>query len=82
MDFFTIIGLCVTLSVFINIIGGFMTYYACKKFALKVQAQLEFKIKTEQIYLNKVKQNVEQYLKESFRSQRKEHKLVKNLMKK
>ena len=82
MDFFTIIGLCVTLSVFINIIGGFMTYYACKKFALKVQAQLEFKIKAEQVYLNKLKQNVEQYLKESFRSQRKEHKLVKNLMKK
>ena len=82
MDFFTTVGLCVTLTIFLNIIGGFLTYYACKKFALKVQAQLEFKIKTEQIYLSKLKQNVEQYLKESFRSQKKEHKLVKQIMKK
>ena len=81
MELITVIGICVTLTTFLNIMAGFLTHYACKKFTLKVQAELEFKIRTEQIYLSKLKQNMEQYLKESFRSQKKDHKLVKQILK-
>ena len=82
MDFLTLTAFCVSLTIFLNIIAGFLTYYACKKFSLKVQSELEFKLKTEQLYLNKLKQNMEEYLKQSFRSQKKEHRLVKQILKK
>ena len=81
MDFISI-AVCGFLTLLLNIISGFLIYYSCKKFALKVQNEIELKIRAEKLYISQLKQNIEEYLKQSFRSQKREHQLVKKILKK
>ena len=81
MDFISI-AVCGFLTLLLNIISGFLIYYSCKKFALKVQNEIELEIRAEKLYISQLKQNIEEYLKQSFRSQKREHQLVKKILKK
>ena len=81
MDFVSIAA-CGFLTLLLNIISGFLIYYSCKKFALKVQNEIELKIRAEKLYISELKSNIEEYLKQSFRSQKHEHQLVKKIGKK
>ena len=65
------IATCGFLTILLNIISGFFIYYSCKKFALKVQNEIEMKIRAEKLYISQLKSNIEEYLKQSFRSQKK-----------
>ena len=81
MDFISI-AVCGFLTLLLNIISGFLIYYSCKKFALKVQNEIELEIRAEKLYISQLKSNIEEYLKQSFRSQKREHQLVKKILKK
>ena len=59
-----------------------VTFFTCKKFVLKVQNNIELQIQAEKLYISQLKQNIEEYLKQSFRSQKREHQLVKKILKK
>ena len=74
--------LVVFLTILLNIISGFLIYYSCKKFALKVQKEIEMKIRAEKLYISQLKSYIEEYLKQSFRSQKKEHQLVNKILRK
>ena len=81
MDFISI-AVCGFLTILLNIISGFLIYFTCKKFALKVQNDVELQIRAEKLYISRLKQNIEEYLKQSFKSQKREHQLVKKILKK
>ena len=81
MDFISI-AVCGFITLLLNIISGFLIYFSCKKFALKVQNEIELEIRAEKLYISQLKSNIEQYLKQSFRSQKREHQLVKKILKK
>ena len=81
MDFMSL-AICGFITILLNIISGFLIYFTCKKFALKVQNDIERQIMAEKLYISQLKQNIEEYLKQSFRSQKREHQLVKKILKK
>ena len=76
------LAICCFITILLNIISGFLIYFTCKKFALKVQNDIELQIQAEKLYISQLKQNIEEYLKQSFRSQKREHQLVKKILKK
>ena len=76
------LAICGFITILLNIISGFLIYFTCKKFALKVQNDIERQIMAEKLYISQLKQNIEEYLKQSFRSQKREHQLVKKILKK
>ena len=81
MDFMSL-AICSFITILLNIISGFLIYFSCKKLVLKVQNNIELQIQAEKLYISQLKQNIEQYLKESFKSQKREHQLVKKILKK
>ena len=81
MDFMSL-AICGFITILLNIISGFLIYFTCKKFALKVQNDIERQIMAEKLYISQLKQNIEDYLKQSFGSQKREHQLVKKILKK
>ena len=81
MDYLLIIGLTVTICIFINIISAYLVNYKCQKAILRSQVNLEIKLANEKVYLDSLKSNLEAYLRQMTRIQKKDHMAVKKLKK-
>ena len=81
MDTLFIIGITTAICVIINIISGFFIQYKCQRAILKSQAKLEFKISSEKKYLDTLKTNLESYLMQMTKIQKKDHLTMKKLKK-
>ena len=81
MDYLLVIGLTVTICIFINIISAYLVNYKCQKAILRSQVNLEIKLANEKVYLDSLKSNLEAYLRQMTRIQKKDHMAVKKLKK-
>ena len=81
MDTLLLIGLTTAICVVINIISGFLIQYQCQRAILKSQAKLEFKISSEKKYLDTLKTNLESYLRQMTKVQKKDHLTMTKLKK-
>ena len=81
MEYLLVIGLTVTICIFINIISAYLVNYKCQKAILRSQVNLEIKLANEKVYLDSLKANLEAYLRQMTRIQKKDHMAVKKLKK-
>ena len=81
MDYFLVIGSTVTICIFINIISAYLVNYKCQKAILRSQVNLEIKLANEKIYLDSLKSNLEAYLRQMTKIQKRDHMAVKKLKK-
>ena len=76
-----VIGSTVTICIFINIISAYLVNYKCQKAILRSQVNLEIKLANEKIYLDSLKSNLEAYLRQMTKIQKRDHMAVKKLKK-